>query len=41
MTGEVLLQLHNTHHMLDFMAAVRRSRRDGTFQDLKKAINGP
>jgi len=41
MTGEVLLQLHNTHHMLDFMEAVRKSRRDGTFQYLKKVINGP
>lgn len=41
MSGQVLLQLHNTHHLLDFAAAIRQSLRDGTFQALKQAINGP
>jgi queuine/archaeosine tRNA-ribosyltransferase len=35
MLAWMLLEHHNTHHMQRFMAAVRKSISDGTFQRLK------
>lgn len=37
MLASILLEHHNTHHMQRFMADVRKSIKDGTFQRLKSA----
>lgn len=38
MLAWILLEHHNTHHMQRFMAAVRRSIRQGSFRRLKASL---
>lgn len=35
MTAQILLELHNTHQMLEFFACIRASIAEGTFEKLK------
>ena len=40
MLADALLQMHNTHHLLDLFAAARRHLKDGTFEAFKETITG-